>query len=209
MTLHINLLPWREIRKERQKNEFLALLGIAIVASVLLMLCIHLWIARKIHYQQENNLYLKNQIAILDEKITQIDVIEKAKKELLAKMDVIQQLQASRPEVVQLFDGIVRIVPVGLFLTSLSRNGMKVLIDGKAESNTRVSTFMRNIEGSHWLKSPELSLIQADEKEGEKNKEKDNGGDRLIGFNLQALEVSAHSAAQKSGPVSAVQGSVK
>ena len=187
MTININLLPWRETLKEQQKKEFLAMLGFVVAAAVALMLCIHTLVARQITFQQENNTYLKSQIQVLDQKITEIQKIEKEKKELLAKMEVIQQLQASRPEVVQFFDGIARIVPPGLFLTSLSRAGTKILIDGKAESNTRVSALMRNIEASNWLKTPELSLIQADEKQTEKSKNHLN--DRLIGFNLQAVEV--------------------
>ena len=187
MTITINLLPWRENLKEQQKKEFFTLLGVLVVFSAGLVLLIHTLVATQIQYQNENNNHLKNEIRLLDQKNVEIQKLEKEKKELLARMEVIQQLQANRPGVVELFDGIVRIVPPGLYLTSLSRTGDRILIDGKAESNTRVSTFMRNIESTHWLKSPELSLIQADEKPGDTNKPK--VVDRVIGFNLQAIEV--------------------
>lgn len=185
INININLLPWREALKEQQKREFLMMLGMSFLAAGGLVFCIHLWINSEISFQNEKNAYLKNEIAQLDQKISEIDALQKEKQQLLAKMDIIQQLQANRPQVVRLFDGIVKTVPDGLFLTNLARTGNNILIDGKAESNTRVSTFMRNIESSSWLKSPVLSLIQADEKEGEKKQ-----WDKLIGFNLQAIEVS-------------------
>lgn len=191
MTININLLPWREERKELQKREFISLLGLATLTASGLMLCIHVLISRQMNFQNDLNMYLKNEIKQLDQQIEQIKQLENEKKQLLAKMEVIQQLQASRPEVVRLFDGIANIVPSGLYLTNLTRTGLRILIDGKAESNTRVSTFMRNIEATSWLKSPELSLIQADETKQDENKQDDKSksADRLIGFNLQAIEV--------------------
>jgi type IV pilus assembly protein PilN len=108
-------------------------------------------------------------------------------------MKVIQALQASRPEVVKLFDGIVRLIPQGLYLTTLSRKEDTVQIDGKAESNTRVSALMRNIEASKLLFDPKLSVIQADESKQTGDKKTTRQTDRLIDFNLQATEV-------KTGP---------
>lgn len=185
--ININLLPWREELKEQQKREFLSMLGLAVVAASGMMLLIHIAIGRQITLQNEDNNYLKNEIKVLDVQIEEIKALDKEKKQLLAKMEVIQELQASRPEVVRLFDGIVRLIPPGLFLTSLSRTGERVQIDGKAESNTRVSTLMRNIEASKLLTDPILSLIQADDqKEGDKSAKLT---DHLIGFNLQATEL--------------------
>lgn len=185
MTININLLPWREELKEQQKREFLGLLGFGVIAAAGLMLLIHMLINRQIGFQQENNDYLKNEIKILDQQIAEIQALQNEKQQLLARMEIIQQLQTNRPQVVRLFDGIVRTVPDGLYLTNLTRTGPKIVIDGKAESNTRVSTFMRNIEASSWLKNPALTLIQADDKPGEK---KIDHNDRMIGFNLQALQ---------------------
>lgn len=186
MNININLLPWREALKEQQKKEYFSMLGLAVLLAVGLNMIIHMLVASKITFQEENNIYLKNEIQILDEKIAQINSLEKEKRQLLARMNVIQQLQASRPQVVQLFDSMARIIPKGMYLTNLSRKGDKIFIDGRAESNTRVSTFMRNIEASHWLTAPQLSLIKADEKDASGNIK---WSDRLIGFNLQAVEV--------------------
>jgi len=199
MTVTINLLPWREERKEQQKREFFSILGLAIIVAFGLMLFIHMMIARQINFQEDINLYLKNEIHFLDGQIAQIKQLEEEKKKLLAKMEVIQQLQASRPEIVRLFDGIVRIVPSGLFLTNLSRVGSVVEFDGKAESNTRVSTLMRNIESSDLLTKPTLTVIQADDQS------KPNANvvtDRLIEFNLQAIEVASNRANEQALPSS-------
>lgn len=195
MTININLLPWREELKEQLKREFLSLLGLGFVVAAGLILIIHMLISRQISFQNESNAYLKNEITMLEKQIAEIQALENEKKQLLARMAIIQQLQMSRPQVVRLFDGIAHIVPSGMYLTNLTRTGTHILIDGKAESNTRVSTFMRNIEASNWLRSPVLSLIQADEKEA---KSATRIVDRLIGFNLQADEVmDSHSSLQK------------
>lgn len=180
MSTHINLLPWREELKAQQKKELFVLLGASGVASLILILFVHMGMKNAIGFQVDNNTYLKSQITILDQQIEEIKSLKKEKEKLLARMEVIQELQSNRPHIVRLFDGITRTVPEGLFLTSLTRTDTKILIEGKAESNTRVSTFMRNIEAYAWLKTPLLSLIQADDNE------KDS---KYIGFNLEAIQV--------------------
>ncbi|MCS5710030.1 PilN domain-containing protein [Candidatus Berkiella aquae] len=195
MTININLLPWREERKELQKKEFFTMLAFGIVVSCGLVMIMHMSVARQIAAQNENNNYLKQEIKQLDDQIAEIQGLEKEKQQLLAKMEVIQQLQASRPEVVRLFDTVVRIIPPGLYLTNLSRTGSHILLDGKAESNTRVSTFMRNIEASGLFKTPDLTLIQADDGKGDKSSPRLI--DRLIGFNLQVDEVNSFSNASQ------------
>lgn len=202
MTVTINLLPWREERKEQQKREYFSILGLAIIVAFGLMLCIHMFISRQITFQEDINLYLKNEINILDGQIAQIQHLEEEKKKLLAKMEVIQQLQASRPEIVRLFDGIVRIVPSGLFLTNLSRVGTIIEFDGKAESNTRVSTLMRNIESSQLLTKPTLTVIQADDPS---RANANVAPDRLIEFNLQAIEVASNRQSEQTATPDAGQ----
>lgn len=187
--ININLLPWREELEEERKKEFLFLIGVAAAMAASIILFIHIIISRQIQFQNDDNTYLKNEIKILEKQIAEIKAIDKEKKQLLEKMKVIQSLQASRPEVVKLFDGIVRLIPEGLYLTNLSRTADVVRIDGKAESNTRVSTLMRNIENSNLLKDPKLSVIQVDE--SKQDQKTVRVPDRLIGFNLQAIEVKA------------------
>lgn len=192
MAININLLPWREELKIQKKIEFLMMLCLAFISTAGLIICIHMIISRQVDFQNDINNYLKAELCKLDQQIIEIQNLEKEKKQLLAKMQIIQRLQTSRPQIVELFDGIVRILPQGLYLTNLSRTGNRILIDGKAESNTRVSTFMRNIEASTWLTSPELSLIQAADKKQDDKFSKPI--DKLIGFSLQALEVTAASS---------------
>jgi len=184
MTININLLPWREALKERQKKEFISMQGLAALSAIATMLIVHLLCNYQITFQGQINEYLKNEIKILDNKIAEIKALKKEKQRLLARMEIIQQLQTNRPQIVRLFNEIVKTVPEGLYLTSLTRTGNSILMDGKAESNTRVSTFMRNIERSKWLKNPVLTVIQADN-----SKQTDNFSDRLIDFKLQAEEV--------------------
>jgi type IV pilus assembly protein PilN len=205
MTININLLPWRAERKELLKKEFLTMLVFGIVVSCGLVLIMHMTVMRQIAGQNDNNTYLKNEIKQLDDQIAQIQSLEKEKQQLLAKMEVIQQLQASRPEVVRLFDAIVRIIPPGLFLTNLSRTGNHILLDGKAESNTRVSTFMRNIEASGLFKTPDLTLIQADDMKGD-SKVAQRPIDRLIGFNLKADEVVSFPSVAQKAATAAIPG---
>lgn len=191
MRTNINLLPWREAIKEHQKKEFISMLGLALSTVAAGMLVIHFLINRQINFQNDDNNYLKAEIQLLDQQISEIESLQKEKAQLLARMQIIQQLQTNRPQIVRLFDEIIKTIPEGLYLTNLTHTGPHLMMEGRAESNTRVSTFMRNIEASHWLKSPVLSVIQVDEqKSGEKQTEKvaDKYIDRMIEFNLQAIE---------------------
>lgn len=189
--ININLLPWREQLEEEKKKEFSFLIATAAAAALFIILAVHFLISRQIQFQNDDNTYLKNEINALEKQIAEIKAIDKEKKELLDKMKVIQSLQASRPEVVKLFDGIVRLIPEGLYLTTLSRTGDVINFDGKAESNTRVSALMRNIENSSLLKDPKLSAIQVVEEQKQQDPKMVRQMDRLIGFNLQAVETKA------------------
>lgn len=195
--ININLLPWREELEEEKKKEFLFLIGVVAAMALFILLAVHMTISHQIQLQENDNNYLKEQIKILEKQIIEVKALEKEKKELLDKMKVIQSLQASRPEVVKLFDGIVRLMPDGLYLTSLSRTNDVIHIDGRAESNTRVSTLMRNIENSNLLKDPKLSVIQA-EAPKQQNEKTQSVLDRTIEFNLQANEVKAPMSTESS-----------
>lgn len=186
MSTRINLLPWREELKEQQKKEFILISGLGCFVALLLLVLVHLIMVRSIDSQMSNNNYLRQEIAILDKKILEIKELKDKKEKLLARMQIIQELQSNRPRIVQLFDGLTRTIPDGLYLTSVTRAHTKLLIDGRAESNTRVSTFMRNIEKSTWLKKPLLSLIQA---EDAKKKDTQQKSDNMIDFNLEAIQV--------------------
>ncbi|MBK1702560.1 PilN domain-containing protein [Thiococcus pfennigii] len=163
----INLLPWREERREQRRRAFLVLIGAAVGATLLVGIVSHIQIEHMIGNQQARNGHLQQEIAKLDRQIREIKALEETKARLLARMDVIQQLQRSRPEIVHLFDELVATIPDGVFLTSIDQEGGGVVLEGRAQSNARVSAFMRNIEASGWVGNPLLLLIENKEKTGD------------------------------------------
>ena len=160
----INLLPWREELRNQKKQEFLSVLGLSVVATLGILAMVHIHINGLIDYQNQRNKLLQDEMTQLDVKIADIKTIEEKKNKLLAKIDLIQKLQESRPEIVHLFDEIPKSTPDGVFLTKISQTGTDISFEGKSQSNARVSAFMRAIESSLWLTLPKLNVIQSPEK---------------------------------------------
>jgi len=162
----INLLPWRETLRKKRQRDF----GIYALAAVLFMGAaaggVHFYVEGMIDSQVKRNQYLKKEIAAMDRKIKEIKELEKTKAKLLARMNVIQTLQISRPEVVHLMDELVLTIPEGLFLTQLNQKGSKLALSGRAQSNARVSAYMRNIDDSKWIGNPSLQVISNKSKTG-------------------------------------------
>jgi type IV pilus assembly protein PilN len=157
----INLLPWREAeRKERQKNFGIASL-LALVVGLIVIWGVNTYLQGMIDYQNSRNQRLQQEIATLDEQIKEIRNLRLKKERLLLRMAAIEDLQRTRPEVVHLFDELVKAVPQGIYLTEFSQSGKNLLMKGMAESSTRVSAFMRNIDESQWLASPQLRVVQS------------------------------------------------
>ena len=162
----INLLPWREeLRKEKQK-EYITLVGIFAVIAAAFVGGFHVYHNHKIDTQNERNKFMEAEIAKLDEKIKEIQKLEKEKERLLARMRAIEQLQGNRPLIVRFFDEIVANIPEGMSLTKISQKGKKFTLQGIAQSNARVSGFMRSLEKSKWLANPDLDVIKAGGKGG-------------------------------------------
>jgi len=161
---HINLLPWRETLRKKRKRDFgIQVLGAVIIAA----LAVFLWymqVEKQIEYQESRNAFLKSEIAKIDKKIKEIKDIEKKRADLIARMNVIQDLQASRPMVVHLFDELVKTIPDGVFLQKLSQKGTAVTLKGQAQSNARVSNYMRGIDRSEWMKDAQLKVIKSQDK---------------------------------------------
>jgi type IV pilus assembly protein PilN len=157
----INLLPWREQERKTRRREFLIAAGAAVFAAVMFSLGGKLMYASWIDTQSEKNNLLKKEIGKLDAQITDILDLENRKQRLLARMDIIEKLQRSRPEIVHLFDEVVKTVPDGIYLTSIKQTGKKLEIHGVAQSSTRVSTFMRNIDASTWMENPVLQVVES------------------------------------------------
>ena len=160
----INLLPWREEHRQEQKKQFVVMaVSICILAAAIVGL-IHVQMQSKIDYQQSRNNFISSEIAKLDEEIKEIRELQKVRRSLIERMEVIQDLQGSRPSIVHLFTEIVSTVPNGVYLQSLDQTGGNLLINGEAESNARVSTYMRNLQASAWLKDPNLTVIEIEDK---------------------------------------------
>jgi type IV pilus assembly protein PilN len=157
----INLLPWRQALRQRRRKEFLIGIGAAVGLAALITLLAHLTVSSMIDAQNRRNELLKAEIAELDKAIEQILALEDQKARMISRMEVIDRLQASRPEVVKLFDQIVSTLPEGVYLTSVKQAGRKIEFNGVAQSSTRVSAFMRNIDSSESLTAPELKVIQS------------------------------------------------
>jgi type IV pilus assembly protein PilN len=156
----INLLPWREAERKRKRQEFYLSLGAALATAALVVLLGQWQMSAAIKHQQARNDYLSSEIAALDKQIEEINGLDAQKQRLLARMEIIERLQRSRPEIVHVFDDIVRILPEGVYLTYLKQSGTRFEIRGVAQSSTRVSSFMRNIDASEWLSDPTLQIVE-------------------------------------------------
>ena len=172
----INLLPWRAERRKQRQKEFYTMLGGAALAAVLIAFGVVKFFDMKIDTQNARNAFLKKEIAALDAKIKEIEALDRKKAELLARKAVIEQLQANRSQMVHLFDELVRTIPDGVRLNSIKQTGEQLTLDGVAQSNARVSSYMRALETSGWMTKPDLSVIEA------------KGGDKALPYTF-ALRV--------------------
>ncbi|CTP91534.1 PilN domain-containing protein [Xanthomonas graminis] len=157
----INLLPWRAERRKQREREFYAMLGFAALAGVLLALLVWFYYDGQITGQNERNAYLQTEIDKVKAQNQEIDTLDEQKRRLLARKRVIEELQAKRSQMVHLFDSLVRTIPDGVVLTAVKQEGDILTLEGRSQSNARVSAYMRNLEGSGWMTNPELSVIEA------------------------------------------------
>ena len=167
MATRINLLPWRAELREQRKKEFFAILGGFAGLGIFVFLVWLTALNSLIEYQQQSNARLNSEIATLDKKIEEVNALKKQRADMIERMNVIQGLQGTRPMIVNVFDELVRKQPDGLFFTKIERKANKVLIDGTAESNNRVSTLMRQLNESVWFENPLLTKVQANAAAGE------------------------------------------
>jgi type IV pilus assembly protein PilN len=164
MTIHINLLDWRQARRERRKQEFIASLGLAVAIAGGIVGAGWMLVSGELSYQQSRNDYLRAQIVEMNKKIKEIQELERVRANLLARMRVIEQLQANRTATVHFFDELVDTLPEGVSLTGLKQQGNQVVLDGIAESNGRISTYMKNLDASRWFANPRLIVIKTSAK---------------------------------------------
>jgi len=189
----INLLPWREELRKKKKKDFLNTIALSALVAVVILALIHTYIEGLKSYQEQRNKLLQNEIALLDQKIVAINSIEEKKRKLLAKIDLIQKLQESRPEIVHLFDEIPKVTPDGVYLKKFTQVGEDLTFEGKSQSNARVSAFMRAIEASQWLQMPKLDVIKSADKNNKNNVEESSD------FTLRAKQGNSNSQAGNGG----------
>jgi type IV pilus assembly protein PilN len=157
---HINLLPWREEQRQEQTRQFATVTVLSMLLTGAAIFMVHVMFNNQIDHQKYRNKILQDEITTLDASLKQIDALEETKDQLLARMDVIQSLQQKRPQIVHLFDDFVRTVPEGIYLTNIKQESEQLTIKGVAESNGRVSAYMRNIDSSDWMSTPKLKVIE-------------------------------------------------
>jgi len=178
---HINLLPWRdELRKQREK-EFMVTAVIAALMMGAVVLGVHLHYESRIAYQDQRNQFIETEIASLDKKIKEIEDLKKERDRLIARTNVIQNLQSGRPEIVHVFDELVTSLPDGVYYTKVAQKGRGLNLQGVAQSNARVSSLMRSLDTSTWFTNPSLVEIKSDTKSDESV--------RLSSFSLNVKQV--------------------
>ena len=184
----INLLPWRDEQRKERKVAFTVAIGVSALAAGVVTFAVYLMFGSMIDAQERRNETLRVEIKKLDKEIEEINDLEQQKRRFKERMDIIEKLQRSRPEIVHVFDEIVRTLPDGVYLTGVKQTEKKFKFEGVAQSSTRVSSFMRNIDGSAWLRNPELEVVQT-------TKDKGPGSN----FTLFAEQVSAVDPEDASG----------
>ena len=156
----INLLPWREEERKQRQRDFGLAMGGAVLAGIAVIMLTMLAYSQMISAQERRNARLTDEINELQRSIEEIDGLERQKERLLARMEIIDQLQKSRPEIVHLFDELTRQLPEGVYLTGVKQSGSRIEVRGVAQSSTRVSALMRQIDASEWLADPEVERVE-------------------------------------------------
>jgi type IV pilus assembly protein PilN len=196
----INLLPWREQLRRERKLAFFVSLGIAAGVAAVAAFAAYLLLGSMIDSQEQRNERLRSEIKVLDKQIEEINDLESQKQRFISRMQIIEKLQRSRPEVVHLFDEMVKAMPDGTYLTSIKETGTKIKLEGVAQSSTRVSTLMRNVAASQWLRNPELEVVDTS---------KDGAGSHFV-LDVQQISVADDdSATSAKRPVRTAAGSAK
>ena len=154
---HINLRPWRDRLREERKREFLTIMvGFVIIAGGLVLL-VDRYFNREIDIQTSRNDFIRNEITVLDGQVAEINELRQQKEDIRARMNVITDLQGTRPVIVRIFDELARTLPDGVFYESLQRTGNVIAIEGIAETYARITELMRNLDSSEWFEATDLS----------------------------------------------------
>ena len=197
----INLLPWRAERRVQRQREFYAMLGVAAIAGVVLSFVLWLHYDRQVSGQQARNQFLEAEIKKVEAQNEQIKELDRQKDRLLARKKVIEELQANRSQMVHLFDSLVRTVPDGLALANIKQEGEVLTLQGRAQSNARVSAYMRNLESSGWMTKPDLSIIEAKPEDGKTPLATSQSRELPYAFTLQVRLANPNAKTEDDGTV--------
>lgn len=187
----INLLPWRETLKKEREIRFGIITGVSLGIAVIIFLGVRFYIANAISYQENRNNYLTEQIKEAEAKIAEIEELQQKKERLIERMSVIQELEKSRPQVVHLFDELVKQIPQGVYFTEMAQKDDKITLNGIAQSDARVSSLMSNVEISQWLTNPKIYEIKTDKAASSRNKKTKAG--RVSKFKLEVTQTAPKS----------------
>ena len=194
----INLLPWRAERRKQRQREFQGMLGLAALAGVLLSFLVWFYFSQQISGQNERNAFLQAEIAKVKKQNEEIKELDAKKDRLLARKKVIEELQANRSQMVHLFDSLVRTIPDGVTLGSIKQEGDILTLQGNAQSNARVSAYMRNLEVSGWMTKPDLSIIEV--KKDDKNAPATTSASRTLPYSFSLkVQLANPNATQEGG----------
>ncbi len=189
MTTRINLLPWRELRRRQQDRQLLTIAVAAWIVMGVIVVNAYLYASALIEVQGHRNKLLDEEIAKVEQEIKEIADLKKQRQDLIARMNVIYQLQGDRTGMVRMFDELARKLPEGVYLVSMKTTPTGLALAGVAQSNARVSALMRNLDGSDWFSGPELEVINVKEK----------GGERLSEFSLNIKRVAKQKKVPEAG----------
>jgi len=179
----INLLPWRDEQRKRRQKDFIVSAVIAALMMGGVVLGVHLHYEARIAHQNQRNGFIEAEIATLDKRITEIEDLKKERDSLIARTQVIQNLQSGRPEIVHVFDELVTTLPDGVYYTKVTQKGRGLNLQGVAQSNARVASLMRSLDTSTWFENPSLVEIKD-------NTEKQESSVRLSSFILNVNQAS-------------------
>lgn len=203
---HINLLPWRDTLKREREIRFGIITGIGVAIACLVMLGIHTYMASLISYQEARNNLLSQEIARLDKQIEEIKELEQRRERMIQRMEVIQQLEASRNKPVHLLSEVVERVPEGVHLSLLKQEGEKLTLEGVAQSDARVASLMRDLDASEWLAQPAPTVIREEDNRNRSSKER--SGREMKYFALTIKMEDPRKKEQDAAAEAAATGSV-
>jgi len=194
--IRVNLLPWREARRKARNVQFFVLIGMIAGLAASIVLLVHGYYATRIATQTERNRFIKSENDKLDKELEEIKKLKEEIQALLSRKKVIETLQADRAQTVYLLEQLVRQTPDGVYLKSVRQTGAKVNLTGYAQSNSRVSTLMRNFEASPYLENPELVEIKV----ANVNNKRLSEFNMNVSIKRQQTETDAKAAPGKAAP---------